>query len=104
MPSGGRRPGAGRPKKKVEDRRRYFREMWVNEWVTDADMQELCQLTMGWAKEGDPSARADVFRYILGNPPQTVEVTIREQAEKMASELGIDAMALIAEAERIVAR
>lgn len=102
MPRGGARPGAGRPKKKTEDRRRYFQEMWVNEWVTDDDMKYLCQFTMGLALRGDAAARADVFKYLLGNPPQSVEITIRQQAERLADELGVEVAELIAEAERIV--
>ena len=36
-------------------------------------------------------------------PRQQVEITIRQQAERLAAELGLDAEDLIAEAERLIA-
>jgi hypothetical protein len=54
------------------------------------------------ARAGDvPSARL-LFEYVEGKPVQPVEIEIRETAERIAAESGLDATELIRRAEAIV--
>lgn len=72
---GGRQPGAGRPRKEVVQLRQEFQEKCLTEWTTAEDLQYIWQMTLGLAKRGDTAARADVFKYLLGQPIQQLELS-----------------------------
>lgn len=101
---GGRRAGAGRPKKTVAEQRERNQERVVLELTPPEELDRVWQTLLAFAKAGDSRAIKLVLAYVLGQPVQTVDVTIREEAAKIADEVGVSVDELIAEAERIAAR
>jgi hypothetical protein len=95
-------PG-GRPKRKV---------------VTDALKAELDQITRGGrtkadrlaarlvrlALAGDVQAMKLVLAYVEGLPTQPVDLTIRDEAERLAQEYGLQPAQIIDLAERMTRR
>lgn len=72
---GGKRAGAGRLPKNITKLRQEFQQKCLTEWTTAEDLQYIWQMTLGLAKRGDTAARADVFKYLLGNPVQPIELS-----------------------------
>lgn len=72
---GGKQPGSGRPPKDITKLRQEYQKRCLREWTTPEDLQYIWQMTLGLAKRGDAGARADVFKYLLGNPVQPIEMT-----------------------------
>lgn len=94
-------PG-GRPKKKpvsdalVEELRRIGRG---DQTKAQLAARKLVSLMLA----GDVHAAKLVLAYVEGLPKQEININLRERAEQLADELGVDASELIAEAERIAA-
>jgi hypothetical protein len=78
MPRGGRRPGAGRPRRAQEE---YWhrRRTLLQQTVSDADWIEIVQRAIEQARAGDRYAREWLASYVAGPPPK--EVTLRGDGE-----------------------
>lgn len=71
--------------------------------ISDDDLVTMAQVALARAIAGDGEARRWVSSYALGNPEKRIDITIREEAQKLAEQYGLDAEELIREAERIAA-
>lgn len=112
MPRGGPRPGSGRPRKEViysspiRDAEGKIRDRLP--WIVDrlfelAEGVHVAEATRDGAvvyqRPPDRQACEYLLDRIMGKPTQPID--LREQAARIAAELGIDVAEVLAEAERI---
>lgn len=73
---GGRRPGAGQKKKTTEEQQATNRDL-VLSLVSVEALTAMTQTAMSQAEQGDPAARNWVSSYVLGNPKNEHDVTVK---------------------------
>lgn len=67
--SGGRRPGAGRPKLPETEYQANMRAL-VHEVVTPEDWREVIGVRLAFAKAGNTEAYRDLEKWMMGPPPK----------------------------------
>lgn len=68
---GGKREGAGRPPKEITEQRRELQAAFIKRGK--ARFNTIIDKTLDLAEAGDASARADVLKYLCGQPTQPIE-------------------------------
>jgi hypothetical protein len=101
MPRGGFRPGSGRKKKQTVDEQKNRRSV-VLEVFNEAEWRACLIAWLKQAKGGNIALLYPLLPYLLGNPKQEIDVTIRERAKEMAEADELDAAELIRLAEELV--
>ena len=79
MPRGGKRPGAGRPRKEVKDWQSH-NLLILRSVFTDDDMRQIAESLKRDLMAGDWHARKDAIAYIIGPPPKELTLVGDEDA------------------------
>lgn len=70
---GGPRPNSGRPPKEITELRREMQAAFIKRGKSR--LNAIIDKTLDLAESGDSAARGDVFKYLMGQPTQPIEMT-----------------------------
>lgn len=97
---------SGRPKSTplTDELRRHLAEVSLNKKTTH--LRLVVESLVERAETGDMAAQRIVWEYIDGKPQERVDLgaVLRDEAERLAQELGLDKDLVLREAEAVLAR
>lgn len=99
---GGRRPGAGRPRKEDAKRRQPGPVRLAEEAYREA-LPDLAKVALALALAGNERMLIYCTNRALGAPTQPIELEVRRAAEKIAAQTGADPEWLVKRAQEIAA-
>lgn len=100
---GGRRPGAGRPRKE-DAKRRQIGPVRASEEAFRAALPELAKVALELALKGkDQKMVMYCINRALGAPTQPIDLDVKRAADRLAAATGADAEFLIRRAQQIAA-
>lgn len=103
MAKGGKRPGAGRPRKEDAKRRQPGPVRAAEDAFRDA-LPELAKVALELAlKQKDQKMVVYCINRALGAPTQPIDLQVQRAAERMASAVGADPEFLIRRAQQLAA-
>ena len=101
MPRGGKRAGAGRPRKIVQDGQGHNLSV-LQAIFTEESVRKIADTLRKRLEAGDPDAWRVGLAYLFGAVPKQVNVDITLRLRQLAEQLGLDPDEAVKEAQRIV--